>query len=102
MTEASVQDRAFEDSVREAEALRSPYEQWKAGEGLPTIRGMEWECRRGYPEVVRFRSVTAFQKGWPLTAGHRVRHVAFTGLRGSKLAQEPDAFDEVGAQAIAG
>jgi quercetin dioxygenase-like cupin family protein len=33
------QDRAFEESVREAEAFKSPYERWKEEEGLPTLRG---------------------------------------------------------------
>jgi uncharacterized protein (TIGR02996 family) len=56
---------------------------------MPTADGMEWECRRGYPEVVRFHSLKAFKKGWPLTAGHRVRHVIFSGMRGQKLADEP-------------
>lgn len=27
-------------SIREAEAFRSPYEQWKASQGLPTLRGL--------------------------------------------------------------
>src|SRR3974390_780338 len=51
---------------------RDTYYRWR--QGLPTVHGMEWSCRRGYPEHVSFRSLTAFQKGWPLTAGHRVRH----------------------------
>jgi uncharacterized protein (TIGR02996 family) len=58
--------------------------------GLPTVHGMSWECRRGYPEVVRFESLTAFRKGWPLAAAHRVRHVVFRGLRSAaRLADEP-------------
>src|SRR5690242_2380486 len=66
---------------------RDTYYRWVAG--LPTVFGMSWECRRGHPEVVRFRSLAAFRKGWPLTAGRHVRHVAFTGLRGgAKLADE--------------
>jgi uncharacterized protein (TIGR02996 family) len=58
-------------------------------DGLPTVRGMTWRCRRGYPEVVHFESLRAFKEGWPLTAGRRVRHVQFFGLRGAKLADEP-------------
>ena len=80
-------DRA--DYIRGAlDTERDTYYRWVAG--LPTVHGMAWESRRGYPEVVRFRSLTAFKKGWPLTTGHRVRHVAFSGLRGgAKLADEP-------------
>jgi uncharacterized protein (TIGR02996 family) len=67
---------------------RDTYYRWL--HALPTVHGMEWTCRRGYPEQVRFRSLTAFQKGWPLTAGHRVRHVEFSCLKGgTKLTLEP-------------
>jgi uncharacterized protein (TIGR02996 family) len=53
-------------------------------EGLPRVPGMQWACRRGYPEQVTFGSVTAFKKGWPLTEGRRVRHVVFECLKGGK------------------
>ncbi len=59
-------------------------------ESLPQVPGMDWRCRRGYPEVVRFGSLTAFKKGWRLTAGHRVRHVEFAHVRNAaRLADEP-------------
>ena len=64
---------------------------------LPRVEGMEWECVRGYPEKVEFRSYAAFKKGWPLTAGHRVRHVQFACMRGGgQLAQDP-ALASVGS-----
>ncbi|HEY1186816.1 MAG TPA: TIGR02996 domain-containing protein [Gemmata sp.] len=77
------------DYIRtELHTERDIYYRWVAG--LPTVHGMSWESRRGYPEAVRFRSLAAFKKGWALTAGRRVRHVAFSGLRGgAKLADEP-------------
>ena len=60
---------------------------WLAG--LPSVPGMAWQCRRGYPEAVTFQSLAAFKKGWPLAATHRVRHVVFSCLRAAKLADEP-------------
>lgn len=86
---------------------------WPWRTALPRVHGMQWEFRRGYPEVVWFESLTAFKKGWPLTAGHRVRHVAFRGLRNpTKLAAEPglasiaslelSGFDSVAVLAILG
>jgi uncharacterized protein (TIGR02996 family) len=58
---------------------------------LPTVPGMKWACRRGYPEEVTFGSMTAFRKGWPLAAGHRVRHVVFAGLKDTgQLAALPE------------
>jgi uncharacterized protein (TIGR02996 family) len=51
---------------------------------------MKWECVRGYPEKVEFRSYAAFKEGWPLTAGHRVRHVDLACLRGAgQFPQDP-------------
>jgi uncharacterized protein (TIGR02996 family) len=83
---------------------RDTYYRWVAG--LPCVHGMSWECRRGHPEVVRFRSLAAFKKGWPLTAGRHVRHVAFSGLRGAKLCDEPalaaiTSLEMVGCEAAA-
>lgn len=59
-------------------------------DGLPRVEGMAWECVHGYPEKVAFRSYAAFKEGWPLTAGHRVRHVEFACLRGTgQFASDP-------------
>src|SRR2546428_3419034 len=33
-------DPGFRDSIREAEAYKSPYELWKESEGVPTTRGL--------------------------------------------------------------
>jgi uncharacterized protein (TIGR02996 family) len=63
---------------------------WDLARAMPRVHGMLWDYRRGYPEVVRFASHTAFKKGWPLAVKHRARHVIFNDLRNpAKLADEP-------------
>ncbi len=81
-------DRERADFIRRQLAYRGDSERYTAG--LPTVRGMRWRCRRGYPEVVWFDSLKAFKDGWPLTAGRRISHVGFGNVRGgAKIAAEP-------------
>lgn len=62
MTEAAVRD-----SVREAEAYKSPYERWKETEGLPTLRG--YHVQDLYPDIHRGFEEALARSGVPCAMG---------------------------------
>jgi len=78
-------------SFREAEAYRSPYEQWKAAQGLPTLRGLsvpnlyeteltDWPARNGKGVFVNLDGTGGFNDMYvfelaPGASSTRIKHI---------------------------
>src|SRR5436853_7209212 len=85
------QDVEFRDSIREAEAFRSPYELWKASQGLPTLTGLSvdnvytqaltpWKTRGGSGVFINLEGTGGFNDTYlyelaPTESSQPIRHI---------------------------
>src|SRR5690349_60458 len=85
------QDVEFRDSIREAGAFRSPYELWKASQGLPTLTGLAvddvytqeltpWKERGGSGVFINLEGTGGFNDTYlyelaPTESSQPIRHI---------------------------